>query len=124
MRPIVLVLSVALALLFLFTGGHKLFIPINHVQDFRDWGYPHWFIYGVGLIEVGGALLLLAPLARMSPRLRLYGAWLLAADMVGATATHLKAGQRDRFALPLVLCILCLVIAYGSRRSARPWLVP
>ena len=50
-RAIVLVLSVALALLFLFAGGSKLFYPIMHAKDFHDWGYPHWFIYVVGVIE-------------------------------------------------------------------------
>jgi putative oxidoreductase len=115
MRIVAVVLSVALALLFLFAGGSKLLYPIMHAKDFREWGNPHWFIYAVGVVEVGGALLLLAPLVGMSAKLRLYGAWLLAVDMVGATATHLKAGQMNRFALPVVLCILSLFFAYFSR---------
>jgi hypothetical protein len=60
-------------------------------------------------------LLLLAPLARMSSKTRYYGAPLLAADMVGATATHLKAGQMNRFELPLVF--LCSVIARSAGKS-------
>jgi putative oxidoreductase len=112
------VFSVALALLFVFAGGSKLYSPIMHARDFQDWGYPHWFIYAVGVIEAGGALLLLAPFVRFSPKLRLYGALLLATDMIGATATHLRAGQMDRFTLPLVLCVLSLVVAYGSRRES------
>jgi putative oxidoreductase len=119
MRMVIAVLSVALALLFLFAGSSKLFSPIMHARDFQDWGYPHWFIYVVGGIEVAGALLLLAPFVRYSAKLRLYGALLLAVDMIGATATHLKAGQMDRFTLPLTLCVLCLVVAYGVRSSGR-----
>jgi hypothetical protein len=40
----------------------------------------------------------------------------------GATATNLRAGQMDRFALPLVLCILSLFVAYVSK--PRMFLAP
>ena len=80
-----LALSVFLALLFLLAGGSKLFAPEMHFKDFQEWGYPIWFIFVVGAIEVAGAALLLIP------AMRLYGALLLAVDMLGATATHLKA---------------------------------
>lgn len=56
-----LALSVFLALLFLLAGGSKLFAPEMHFKDFQEWGYPIWFIFVVGAIEVAGAALLLIP---------------------------------------------------------------
>jgi hypothetical protein len=35
--------------------------------------------------------------------------------MVAATATNLKAGQMNRFELPLVLCILSVFVVYFSK---------
>ena len=58
-----------------------------HFKDFQEWGYPIWFVFVVGAIEVAGAGLLLIP------ALRFYGALLLAADMLGATVTHLGPGR-------------------------------
>jgi uncharacterized membrane protein YphA (DoxX/SURF4 family) len=111
-RMTLLVLSNVLGLLFLLAGGSKLVAPEMHFKDFQDWGYPIWFVFVVGVIEVVGALLLLIPLVRF------YGALLLAANMLGATATHLKAGQLSRFPIPLVLCVSCLVVAYLVRVSS------
>lgn len=117
-RITVLVLSIVLALLFLLAGGSKLIAPGTHVKAFEEWGYAPWFVYVVGVIEVVGGLALLAPLAGFSSTIRFYGALLLAADMLGATATHLKAGQMNRYEVPLVLCIACLAVAYLVRNSA------
>ena len=121
-------LPVLLGLLFLETGQSKLFNPQMHLKDFEEWSYASWFISVVGVIEVVGGVLLLAPLTGFSSKTRFYGALLLAVDMLVATATHLKAGQMNRFPVPLVLCILCLLVAYfvravdkakGGRRMKR-----
>jgi putative oxidoreductase len=104
-RITLVVLSILLALVFLLAGGSKLLNPEMHFQDFEEWGYAPWFVSVVGVIEVVGGVVLLAPFARFSSKTRFYGAMLLAVDMLGATATHLKAGQMNRFPVPLVLCI-------------------
>jgi len=64
-------------------------------------------------------VLLLAPLAGFACKARFYGALLLAVDMLGATATHLKAGQMNRFPVPLVLGILFSVVAYLVRAAGK-----
>jgi uncharacterized membrane protein YphA (DoxX/SURF4 family) len=114
-----LALPILLGLLFLAAGQSKLFNPQMHVQDFEAWGYALWFISVIGVIEVVGGVLLLAPLAGSSQRTRFYGSLLLAVDMLGATATHLRAGQANRFPVPLVLCILCSVVAYFARAADK-----
>lgn len=102
-------LSLLLALLFLLAGGSKLFAPELHFNDFQSWGYLLWSIWVIGMVEVGGALLLVLP------QMRFFGAVLLAANMLGATVTHLRSGQMNRFPVPVVLCGTCLLIAYRVR---------
>ncbi|REM31572.1 DoxX family protein, partial [Mycobacterium tuberculosis] len=53
------------------------------VQVFDAIGFGQWFRYLTGLVEVGGALLLLVPATGF------LGGLLLAATMVCAVATHL-----------------------------------
>ena len=76
-------LSWVLALIFLLSGGAKLAGLEFEIAAFERWGYPWWFMYLTGVIEVvGGVGLLLRRLAALAS----VG---LAAVMVGAIATHL-----------------------------------
>lgn len=52
--------------------------------EFAVWGYPGWFLYVVGAMEVGGAL------ALWHPRWSRTGLALLAAVVLGAVATHVN----------------------------------
>lgn len=71
-----------LSLIFLASGGAKLAGLEFEIAAFERWGYPLWFMYLTGVIEVAGGVSLL--LKRFSA-LASAG---LAAMMVGAIATH------------------------------------
>ncbi len=101
--------SFLLALFFFYAGGSKLASPDAHIEAFVRWGYPVWFLYMTGLVEVAGAVLLLAPTVRF------YGAALLACTMIGATVTHLRAGEMAAVPVPLVLLTFVGLIAWVSR---------
>ena len=101
--------SFLLALFFFYAGGSKLASPDAHIEAFVRWGYPVWFLYMTGLVEVAGAVLLLAPTVRF------YGAALLACTMIGATFTHLRAGEMAAVPVPLVLLTFVGLIAWVSR---------
>ncbi len=101
--------SFLLALFFFYAGGSKLASPDAHIEAFVRWGYPVWFLYMTGLVEVAGAVLLLAPTVRF------YGAALLACTMLGATVTHLRAGEMAAVPVPLVLLTFVGLIAWVSR---------
>ena len=107
-------LWVILAVLFLFAGGSKLLNPDAHAEDFAHWGYPLWFLYVTGIIEVGSAVGLLIPVAR------LYAILMLSITMVGASITHLRAGEMGAFPVPLVLLFLLLVLAWTMRPATKP----
>jgi hypothetical protein len=66
----------------------------------------------IGLLEVLGALGLILPGALgIAPMLVPVAAMGLAVTMVGAIATHLRRGEYDRLAVPLVLFAPALFVA-------------
>ncbi len=102
-------LWVLLGLLFLFAGGEKLWDPVGHAEEFAHWGYPLWFVYVTGIIEVLGAVGLFVPAGR------LYGVLLLSVTMIGASITHLRAGEMGAFPVPLVLLLGLLTLAWTMK---------
>jgi len=115
MRNIVTwVLSVLLAVAFLGAGAAKLTGQPMMVAEFTTFGFPIWFMYVTGILEIIGAVLVLIP------RLAFAGAALLVCVMVGALASHLTHGQAGMIAAPLVLLIIAIAVGTlrGWSRSA------
>lgn len=101
------ILSALLALVFLFTGGMKLAGVEQVASDFGRFGYPLAFMYLIGLAEIGGALLLFAPAVSK------YAAGVLILIMLGASASHLMAGDPlPAPVVPLVLAALLGLVVY------------
>jgi putative oxidoreductase len=112
MRPAVTwILSVLLAVAFLGAGGSKLASHPMMIATFNGFGYPLWFMYVTGVIELTGAVLVLFP------RLAYFGAALLTCVMVGAIVSHLTHGQAAKVPLPLILLVLALAV--GTLRGWR-----
>jgi uncharacterized membrane protein YphA (DoxX/SURF4 family) len=69
----------------------------------------------VGLLEVLGALGLVLPrafgIAQLLTPLAAVG---LALTMIGAITTHVRMGETDRLAVPIVLLVLSVLIAIAS----------
>jgi uncharacterized membrane protein YphA (DoxX/SURF4 family) len=112
-------LRILLALVFLAAGSAKLAAVPQMVQVFDLLGFGQWFRIVTGLVEVGGAALLLAP------RTGFVGGLLLAATMVCATAAHLLVLPGSP--LPaMVLALLSGVVAWQLRpaRGVMPVAAP
>lgn len=107
------ILWIILGVIFLAAGGSKIINPDHHVENFAHWGYPIWFMYLTGGIEV------VAGIALWIPLVRLYGVLLLSITMIGASITHLRAGEMGAFPIPIVLLVLLLTLAWTMRPS-RP----
>jgi len=108
------VVAVLLALAFLGAGSLKLTSQPMMVANFAGWGFPSWFLYVTGTIEVVSAILLLIP------RTALIGTGLLICTMIGALLTHLTHGQAAMIGAPLVLLLLLLLFGWlrGWGRTA------
>jgi len=110
-RRIVWGLRILLALAFGAAGAAKLAGAPQMVQVFNAIGFGQWFRYVTGVVEVGGALLLLVPATGF------LGGLLLAVTMVFGVATHLVLIGGN----PAPAMVLALLSAYVAWRL-RPQL--
>ena len=78
----------------------------SQVEHFAQWGYPLWFLYVIGFVEVAGGLCLFIP------KTQFYGIVVLSITMVGAAVTHLVAHEMSAFPVPLVLLALLVSLAW------------
>ena len=108
------VLALLVGLVFLVSGGTKLAAVPAQVQSFARWGFPEWFMYGIGLLEVLGAVLLVIPVSRIA------GAALLLVVMIGAVATHTVNHEIDAILPPIVLgCLMTISALIAFVRPPR-----
>lgn len=108
-----LILRALLTVVFLAAANMKFAAVPFEVAGFERFGYPLWFMFAVGTAQLAGAVML------WRNGLVSYGALLLAAIMVGAVASHLRAGDALPVALPaMVLLVLLVGVAYRWRHRA------
>ena len=83
-----LIITIALAVLYFMAGGSK-FVGMQPTWavNFDLWGYPGWFLYLVGAVEFIGAVLLIIP------SIALLGSVALGTIMFGAFWTHIANGE-------------------------------
>jgi uncharacterized membrane protein YphA (DoxX/SURF4 family) len=116
------ILQVLLALLFLFSGGIKLVVPIEVLTAMGSPNQVHLpglFIKFIGLCEVlGGLGLILPALLRIKPWLTPLAAFGLAIITIGATVITIMGDGFVMALMPLVTCLLCAFVAYGRWRIA------
>jgi putative oxidoreductase len=107
--------QIALAGMFLFTGGLKLTGAPELVGLFDAIGIGQWFRYVTGSIEVVSAVALLVP------SWAAFGALLLTPTMVGAVSTHLFIVGGS--AVPATVLLIGSVAVAWARRDqlARVW---
>jgi uncharacterized membrane protein YphA (DoxX/SURF4 family) len=83
------------------------------VNEFTTFGYPIWFMYLTGTIEVCAAVMVLIP------RFSAIGAGAIACVMVGAFASHITHGQAEM--TPPVIVLFILAVTLGTLRG---WRIP
>lgn len=111
------ILQVLLALLFLFAGTMKFIMPVEEMT--RGLPFSGLFLHFIGVCEILGGLGLVLPSAlRIKPQLTPLAAVGLAIITVGATVTTMMTVTVAAAMYPLVVCLLCLSVAYGRWRVA------
>jgi hypothetical protein len=101
-----------LALIFLFSGGMKLVMPLEVLTE--QMPLPGLFVRFIGVAEVLGAIGLILPgLLRIRPGLTPLAAAGLVIIMIGATVLTLLGGGVTLALIPLVVGLLSAFIAYG-----------
>jgi putative oxidoreductase len=109
------ILTILLALFFIYVGYKKLAGNEITAQHFREWGYGPWLLTFIGCLELLGALLLLFPATATS------GAWLLCLIMAGASYTLLSHEVWKTLAITGV-CLMLLLFT-GYLRWNQSWIL-
>lgn len=115
MATLLWILQGLLFAVFMVTGITKLTQPRLKMAD----GFMSWAanvsdaqFRSIGALEVLGALGVILPAAlRIAPVLTPLAATGLAVMMVGATLTHLRQGEINRIAFPMILLVVALFVA-------------
>lgn len=107
------VLRWVLAAFFAFGGIGNIFASETILADYQRWGYPGWFHFLTGLIELSVAALLIA-----RPR-HPYGAVLGSAVMLAAAGTVIVHGEYSHALPPLVVFSFCVLVGVLTARSGR-----
>ena len=98
------VFPLVLAAFFVVGSLSNIVAPRSIVEEYLKWGYPHWFHFVTGSLELMTALLL----ARA--RTRLWGSALGCTVMLAALATVAVHGEYGHGVAPLVVAILSIAV--------------
>jgi uncharacterized membrane protein YphA (DoxX/SURF4 family) len=106
------VIQTLLALLFLFSGGVKLAMPIEPMA--KQAGLPGTFLRFIGVMEVLGAIGLILPgMLRIRTFLTPLAAAGLVIIMIGATVIVFRMMGAVQALTPAVVGVLAAFVAYG-----------
>lgn len=103
------IIALLLALVFFASGAAKLAGLEFEIAAFEGWGYPLWFMYLAGFVEVTGAVMLVL---RRTSTLAAAG---LAAFMIGAVGTHVMHAEWG------MLVVASTILLLSARHAWRGW---
>jgi len=108
------ILAWLLAAFFVVGAIGNLIAPPAIAEDYRRWGYPDWFHFITGGLELAAAILLaLRPF-------RLAGIGLAAALMSAALLTVLVHREYGHAVAPVIVLAVTALVCWGSvRRSSK-----
>jgi hypothetical protein len=105
-------LPLLLAAFFVAGSLSNIVAPRSILEEYLKWGYPHWFHFLTGSLELTTAVLM----AR--PRTRLWGSALGCIVMLAALATVTLHGEYGHGVAPLVAAALSTVVGWITWRNA------
>ena len=130
MEHLIITIQIGLALIFLYFGLLKLFLPIERIEKKVSWAhdYSHQRLKLFGLLEILGALGLVIPYySGVLPILTPIAATALAMVMAGATMVHLRRDEFGMIALNILIIFLRAGVGFNTLLSlyhVQPVLIP
>jgi len=110
MMPALQIICVLLGVFYLVAGLLKVSGNAHMVEEFNNFGYPHWLRVLAGSVELIAAPLMLCVFWR--PSVAAIGALLMCPVMVGATWTNFVKRPAKYGWGTTVLLVLCVAIAH------------
>jgi hypothetical protein len=109
-------LPFALAAFFVVGSLTNIFAPGSIYEEYLKWGYPRWFHFLTGSLELIAAILL------FRARSRLLGSALGCTVMLAALATVIIHGEYGHAVPPLIVATVSLVVGWMTwrKRIASP----
>jgi DoxX-like family len=104
----------ALAAFFVVGSLSNIFAPPSIYEEYLRWGYPRWFHFVTGSLELTTAVLL----ARA--QMRLWGSALGFTVMLAALATVTLHGEYGHGVAPLVAAALSILVGWIAWRKRLP----
>lgn len=108
------IITPLITLIFVASGSAKLLGLEFELEAFERWGYPLWFMYFTGVVEVIGGLVIWVK------RLRLITSVGLNCVMIGAVATHLLNAEWPMLGVATVILILTLINTRRFKNDIKP----
>ncbi len=108
------VAALALAAFFVVGSLINIFAPAPIYEEYLRWGYPYWFHFVTGSLELTTAVLL------AQARTRLWGAALGCTVMLVALATVTLHGEYGHGVPPLIAASLSIVVGWIAWRKRLP----
>lgn len=105
------ILSGLVALAMIGAGAMKL--PGKMVDDFIHLGFPGWFSYVAGVIEIVAGILVLIP------RVAVIGAALTVATMVVAAGSLIRVGAPTQIAPALIVGVIAAAVGWLRQGEFR-----
>jgi hypothetical protein len=106
--------ALALAAFFVVGSLSNIFAPSSIYEEYLRWGYPRWFHFVTGSLELTTAVLL----ARAQTRL--WGSALGFTVMLAALATVTLHGEYGHGVAPLVAAALSILVGWIAWRKRLP----
>jgi DoxX-like family len=100
-----------LALFFVVGSLSNVFAPGSIYEEYLRWGYPHWFHFVTGSLELTTAVLL------AQARTRLWGSAVGCTVMLAALATVTLHGEYGHGVPPLIVATLSIVVGWIAWRK-------
>lgn len=98
--------ALALAAFFVVDSLSNIFAPGSVCEEYLRWGYPHWFHFVTGSLELTTAVLL------WRERTRLWGSVLGCTVMLAALATVTVHGEYGHAVPPVIVATLSIVVGW------------
>ena len=108
------IITPLITIIFVASGSAKLFGLEFELEAFERWGYPLWFMYFTGVVEVVGGLVIWVK------RLRLITSVGLNCVMIGAIATHLLNAEWPMLGVAAAIFILTLINTWRFKKDIKP----
>ncbi|MEM7118849.1 MAG: DoxX family protein [Chloroflexota bacterium] len=102
-----------LTLIIGFSGVSKLAGMEEWLVEWERYGYPLWFMYAIGVLQVIGSIMI------WIPKTRFWGAALFAVIMIGAAFTHISIGEFLPITQNAILLALSAYVMWINRESIR-----